>query len=496
MLEGRAHAGGALSTEETFEGFKFDLGAHRLSRLHPPVVDDLKLASHGLDLLPCDPCVFAPSPDGGGLTLWRDPRRSAEAIRRFSTSDAARWPDFTDTVTLAGAFLESIYARPPIDFLDEGGPGALTIVGTALRLRRLGRRGMMQLLRMLPMTVTELMDDWFETDLLRGALGALGVTGMSQGPMAAGTAFAFLHQHASPEPAVRETLRVRGGMGALAATLRAAAEAHGVEIRTGAWVERVLVEDGRAAGIVLVDGEEIRAGRIVSNADPRRTFLDLIDPICLEPGFLRSVRNIRFRGVCARVNLALEELPRFKGAPGGDGHLRGSITISPDLEYLERAFDDAKYGRLSRRPYLEASIPSLADPTLAPPGKHVMSILVQYAPYELSDGVWDEAMRDELGDRTVATLAEYAPNVPGAVLHRQVLTPPDIESEFGLTGGDIYHGQMTLDQVYFMRPIPGWARYQTPIAGLYLCGAGTHPGGGVTGIPGYHAAGTILSDTD
>lgn len=494
VLESRSEVGGALATREVFPGFKYETGAHGLHRLHPTVVAELKLVDHGLELMPCDPCVFAPVPGGGGLTLWRDTARSAEEIRPFSVDDAKRWADFTRLIVMAGSFLDSIYVRPPNDPMQGGASAALERVRLAMQLRRLGRRDMMRFVRVLPMSIVELMDDWFEADILRGTIGALGITGMKQGPMAAGTAFQLLHQHASHEPVTRGLLRPRGGMGSLARALRAAAEAEGVEIRTGARVARVLVEDGRAVGAALENGDEIRAERVVSNADPKRTLLELLDPLQLEPEFSRHARNIQCQGVCARVNLALGELPAFTGAPNGDAHLRGSISVSPDLPYLERAFDDAKYGQISRHPYLEAIIPSLADPTLAPTGQHVMSILVQYAPLQLRDGEWNAAMRDTLGDRVVATLAGYAPNLPQAILHRQVLTPLDIEAEFGLTGGDIYHGQMTLNQLYFARPVPGWSRYRTPIPGLYLCGAGTHPGGGVTAMPGYLAASQILSE--
>jgi phytoene dehydrogenase-like protein len=250
-----------------------------------------------------------------------------------------------------------------------------------------------------------------------------------------------------------------------------------------------------ATGVALVDGEEIACRRVISNADPSRTFCGLLDPFNLDPEFVRRVHNIKFKGVVARVNLALGELPDFSCLPGDGPHLSGLISVSPSLKYLERAYDDAKYGELSNEPYLEAVIPSLTDPSLAPDGKHVMSILVQYAPYHLKDGEWDDAKREALGDRVVKTLAAYAPNIESAILHRQVLTPLDIEAVFGLTEGNIYHGEMTLDQLFFMRPVPGWARYSSPVEGLYLCGAGTHPGGGVTGASGYNAAQEILRDS-
>jgi phytoene dehydrogenase-like protein len=495
VLERRDRVGGAAVTEELFPGYKFDSGSHRVNQLQPQVVQELGLAQHGLELIPCDPSLYAPHPDGGGLVLWRDVQKSVDEVARHSSADASRYADFAKLVARAAAFLGSLYAKPPIDPVSSGTSDALDGLRIAGRLRRLGRREMMEVLRILPMNLVELMDDWFEADLLRAALGACGITGLCQGPMSTGTAFLFLHHHVGTQPgALRGMLRPRGGMGGLSKALAAAAEQNGADIRTAAWVERIIVGDEGVTGVALVSGEEIRARRVVSNADPRRTFLDLLDPIHLSPSFLDRVRNIRFRGVCARVNLALGELPAFKGAPAGDLHLRGAISIGPDLNYLERAYDDAKYGQISRQPYLEAVVPTLADPDLAPDGKHIMSILVQYAPYQLKDGAWDDAQREELAKRVIATLAEYAPNIESAIIHTQVLTPLDIEGLFGLTEGNIYHGELTLDQIYFMRPVPGWARYRTPVRHLYLCGAGTHPGGGVTGTPGYNAAGAILTD--
>ncbi len=493
VLERRELVGGAVVSEEVFPGFTFDTAAHHIGWLHPAVVRDLRLERRGLELMPCDPTVFAPTLDGGQLLLWRQPKDSVEAIRQHSKADADRWPAFTALVTEGAAFLESLYRQPPPDVLSRKTSDLWKLLRVRRRLRRLGRREMMEVLRLLPMTVRELLDEWFETDLLKGVLGAAGITGIFQGPMAAGTTYLFLHHHVGiRDGALRGAARVRGGVGNLTKALEAAARAHGAEIKTNTRVERVVIKDGRATGVALVSGEEIAATRVVSGADPRRTFLDLVDPVHLDPSFLRAVRNIKYRGGVARVNLALGELPNFSSAPGEESVLRGLISISPSIAYLERAYDDAKHGDLSHEPYLEALIPSLADPGLAPPGKHIMSVLVQYAPYHLRDGVWDEAKRETLGDRVVETLTRYAPNIESAILHRQVLTPLDLEATLGLTEGNIYHGEMTLDQILFLRPVPGWSRYRTPISGLYLCGAGAHPGGGVTGAPGYHASRQVL----
>jgi phytoene dehydrogenase-like protein len=344
------------------------------------------------------------------------------------------------------------------------------------------------------MSVYELLGDWFESDLVKGAIAGSAVSGLCQGPMGAGTVYTLLHHHVGAGSGViRPTRRVRGGIGRLSDALAAACKAAGVEVRTGAPVERIMVE-GRTAVGVVVDGAEVRAQRVVSSADPRRTFFELMEPTEMAPEFARKVGNIRYRGVCAKVHLALSGIPDFTCQPGAGDHLTGVISISPSLEYIERAFDAAKYGRVSERPYLEVSVPSLADPSVAPNGKHLMSIVFQYAPYALQDGEWDDAARTKLGDVAIETLAEYAPNVASLVEARHALTPLDLEREYGLAEGNVYHGEMTLDQLLFMRPVPGASRYRAPTAGLYLCGAGTHPGGGVTGVPGFNAAREILKD--
>jgi phytoene dehydrogenase-like protein len=345
------------------------------------------------------------------------------------------------------------------------------------------------------MPVAELLNDEFESDALKGAVGAAGVTGIFQGPRASGTAYMLLHHLADTGGELRANRTAHGGIGGLAGALAAAARAHGAEIRCNASVAQVIVKNGRATGVALESGEEIAARQVASNADPARTFLGLVGAEHLEPEFVRDVGNIRYRGAVGKVNLALGELPHFPGLNGDAASaLRGTITISPSLDYLERAYDDAKYGEPSARPYMEAVIPTLADPGLAPPGKHVLSILVQYAPYQLKSGSW-AARREQFGDAVVQALADYAPNLPGAVLGRQVLTPADLEATFGLTGGSLYHGELTLDQLFFMRPVAGWAQYRTPVDGLYLCGAGAHPGGGLSGLPGRNAAREMLKET-
>jgi phytoene dehydrogenase-like protein len=342
------------------------------------------------------------------------------------------------------------------------------------------------------MSSADYLDEWFETEALKATKSASGIIGMLLGPRSPGTAYVLLHHYMGEIDGVfRAWGFAKGGNGSVSGAIAGAARAAGAEIRTGSPVEHVLVANGRATGVVLESGEEIRAGVVVSNADPRRTFLGLVGEKHLPGDLVEGIRRFRFRGASAKVNLALGELPDFKCLPGAGPHLRGAISISPSIEYLERAYDEAKYGEFSRRPYMDIIIPSLIDPGMAPPGKHVMSIFAQYAPYSLNGG-WTDARREAFGDAVIDTLSEYAPNLKRAILHRQVITPADIEKTVGLTEGSIFQGELTLQQMFFLRPAPAWARYATPIHALYQCGSGTHPGGGVMGAPGRLAAQAIL----
>jgi phytoene dehydrogenase-like protein len=488
--------GGFAATGEIAPGFRIDAGAHDLGWVPPRLVEDLALARRGVALIQSDPCVFAPLADGRHLLLGRDRARTAESIRALSPADAGRWGPFSERAERLAGFLAHAYAVPAPSVTATGLADLFALLTLGRRMRGLGRAEMMELLRTLPMSVAELLDDWFAHDALKGAIGAGGITGILQGPRSAGTAFVLLHRQVGAG-AVRGRTVVRGGLGVLARALADAARERGAEVRTGAEVRSIVVRDGRAVGVALAGGEEFAARRVASSADPRRTLLALAGPTYLEPEVVRAVQHIKMRGATAKVNLALGELPSFTalrgGGPlGGWPHLRGAIAVAPSLTYLERAYDDAKYGRVSRHPYLEARIPSLHDPGLAPAGRHVMSVLVQYAPYHLKDGEWDAARREALGDLVVATLAELAPNLRSAVIARQVLTPRDLEEVYGLTEGTVTQGELTLDQILFMRPLPGWSRYRTPIRGLYLCGAGTHPADAVVGGPGWLAASTIL----
>jgi phytoene dehydrogenase-like protein len=458
-------------------------------------VSDLGLAGHGLEILESDPTVFAPVENGRPLTLWRDAQKTAAAIREISEADADAWVPFTTLIGKAAGFLEAIWYTTPPDVTGRN-PGDLwSAVKLGRRLRGLGKKDMVEVMRILPMSIYELMDEWFENDLVRGTLAASAVGGLCQGPMAAGTVYTLLHHHVSAGAGViRPTRRVAGGIGRLSEALVAACRQHGGEVRTGERVQEIIVESGEAKGVLLADGEEVRCRRVVSSVDPRSTFFGLLGHAALSPAFARKVENIRFKGACAKVHLAMTGLPEFTCQPGAGPHLHGVISVSPSLEYLERAYDDAKYGRISGSPYLEVSIPSLSDSAIAPDGKHLASVYMHYAPFSLRDREWDENALKEVGDSVLRTIARYAPNIESVVEEIHVMSPLDLQDRFGLTEGNIYHGEMMLDQLLFMRPVPGASRYRAPIRGLYLCGSGTHPGGGVTGVPGFNAAREILKD--
>src|SRR5712691_1575774 len=486
VLERRDTVGGTTVTEEIAPGFRCDTVQHDIGWLPPCIAADLALED--VPLIHADPAVVTPLGDGRYLQLSADRAKTAASLRDLSPADAARWREFSERMTRLAGFLLSLYLAPPPQPLRTAPGDLLTLLRLGRRFRGLGKTGMIDLLRALPMSVAELLDEWFEADALKGTLAAGAVTGLHQGPRSGGTAFGLLH-HLVGHTGFRSRVAVRGGVGTLARALAATAQRHGAEIRTGAAVQRITVADGRATGVVLASGEELTARTIVSAADPRRTLLGLVEPIHLDPDVVLAVRNIKCRGSVAKVNLALGELPRFAGFTG-----HGALSISPSLDYLERAYDDAKHHGVSRAPYCEVRIPSVLDPSLAPTGQHVMSVLVQYAPYDVEGG-WTAARREALGDAVVATLAEYAPNLKNAIVHRQVLTPKDLEDGWSLTEGSLYQGELSLDQILFMRPVPGWSRYRMPLDGLYLCGPGTHPGGGIAGLAGRNAARTILKET-
>jgi phytoene dehydrogenase-like protein len=373
--------------------------------------------------------------------------------------------------------------------------GLLQLFAMGKRFRNMRFHDRVNQIQLLTMSAVDFLDQWFETDVLKATMSASGIIGTFLGVRSPGTAYVLLHHYMGEiDGAFRSWGLSRGGTGAVSNAIAAAAREHGVEIRTGAPVARILTNNGRATGVALDNGDELAASVVVSSVDPNLTFLQFMDPRELPDDFVEGVRRYKYRGSSGKVNLALDALPSFTCLPGPGPHLRGAISISPSVDYMERAYDDAKYGDFSRRPYIDMVIPSLTDPSVAPPGKHVMSCFVQYAPYHLKEGVWDDRRRDAFGDAVINAIAEYAPNIKDLILHRQVLTPLDIERTFGLTEGNIFQGELTLEQLFFLRPVPGWARYSTPIDRLYMCGSATHPGGGIMGAPGKNAAERIARE--
>jgi len=493
VLERRPIVGGAATSEEFAPGYRAATLAHTLGPLRPSIVRDMELERRGVRFVHPDPRLVTVAQDGRALVFSTDPARTADAIRPFSAKDATRYPEFCQVMARVGGFLgELIDMTPPS--IDSPSAGEVwELLKTGRRFRALGKKESFSLLRWGPMAVADLVAEWFETDLLQAAIAARGIHGTAMGPWSAGTGAVLLLAAAlDPQPG-GSSVSAAGGPGAVTRAMAEAAREAGAEIRTGAEVREILVKDGAAAGVVLADGTELKAATVVSAADPRRTFLRLIDPIELEPGFLTRIRNYRMNGTVAKVNVALRELPAFRGVTGdAAANLRGRVHIGPGIDYLERAFDASKYGEMSAAPYLDIAFPSIADPSMAPAGRHVMSVHVQYVPFARRAGSW-EGQEDAIADSVMRTIEEYAPGITSLVEHRQVFTPLALQQVFGLTGGHIHHGELALDQLFTMRPTLGWADYRTPIAGLYLCGSGTHPGNGLTGAPGRNAAREILS---
>jgi phytoene dehydrogenase-like protein len=491
VLERRTVVGGAAVTEAIAPGYSCPTLAHAVGPVRPSVVRDMQLARRGVVFLRPDPHLVALSPDGRALEFSGYTARTVEAIRAFSPRDAERYPEFVSTMARLGEFLSGLMESMPPSLSAPTSEELWSLMKLGRRFRRLGRTDSYRLLRWGPMAVADLVAEWFESDLLQAAIAARGIFGTAQGPWSAGTGTVLLLNAAIDPVPGGSSMAITGGPGALTSAMAQAAREAGAEIRTSAAVARVSIRDGRATGVVLEDGTEIHGSAVVSNADPRRTFLDLVDPIELDPGFLTKIRHYRSLGTAAKVNLALKALPAFQGVVN-PGALHGRLHIGPGIDYLERAFDASKYGGISAEPYLDIAIPTLQDPSLAPAGRHVMSVYVQYAPYKLATGHDWATGRDVLAAHVMRALEQYAPGIGQLVEHRQVITPMDLEETYGLTGGHIFHGEMSLDQLYTMRPVLGWAQYRTPIAGLYLCGAGTHPGGGITAGSGQNAARVIL----
>ncbi|MGH2530303.1 MAG: phytoene desaturase family protein [Actinomycetota bacterium] len=493
VLERREKVGGILDTMEMAPGVKAPSVAHTVGRLRRSVIQDLGLLRHGLALIEPAVRVFAPQPDGPPLTLWADPSRTAQELRSRSAHDAEAYPGFDRRVRALASFLAYLHASTPPDLKSPSFADAMSGVRLGRAFRRLGGKAAREATRALPMAVADYVAESFETDAVRGAIASRAVQYTAMGPWSAGTTAVLLGDSAGNDGgAAGQSSFATGGPAGLAEALASAAKSFGAEVRTGAEVLRVLTEDHRAVGVGLADDSELHARVVVSSADPKRTITTLVDPVVAGPDLMWRAGNIRTPGVVSKVNLALSGLPAFAGADG-DERLRGRIVIAPGIDYLEMAFDASKYGRVSDEPYLEATVPTLVDPTLVREGTHVMSIIMQWTPHQLREGDW-EAERERVGDLVVKTMEQHAPGLGDLVTARQVLTPADLEREYGLSGGHPLHAEPGLDQFFAWRPLLGHARYRFGIEGLYLCGSGAHPGGGVTGAPGANAAREILSD--
>ena len=487
VLERRGQPGGAAITEEFHPGFRCSILAHSAGPLRSDVVRDMRLEKHGLQLITPEVAVSSLLPDGRALLLYRDTKRSAQEIAKFSQKDAAKYADFEQSLAKLAKIIGDALALPPPNIDHPSKADLWGMLQTGRSMRKLGKKDMYRLLRWGPMAVADLVAEYFETELLRATIAARGIFGTFLGPWSAGSSMVLLIRAAADAHPAGSSCFAMGGAGAITLAMAAAAQKAGAEIRSNTEVIEIRIKDGAATGVVLSNGEEISAKAVVSNADPKRTLLKLLDPVHLSPDFVMKLQHYRMPGTVAKINLALSGLPKFTALNGEPSPLSSRIQVSPEIDYLERAFDESKYGNFSRQPYLEVTIPTIEDPSLAPSGKHVMSIYMQYAPFKLKGSDW-ESQRVPLGDAVIKTLSQYAPNLPELILTHQIITPQDLEDRYGLTGGHIFHGELALDQFFTMRPLLDWARYNTPIRNLFLCGSGTHPGAGLTGGSGANAA--------
>jgi phytoene dehydrogenase-like protein len=494
VLERRYLVGGASVTEELFPGFKYSVFSYVVSLLRPDIVRDLQLPRHGLTILPLE-STLTPLPNGDYLYRDGDHYRTLREIARHSARDAEAYDDYGRSMYFMAKAVKYILGIIPPDPTTFSPKDWMGLVGLARHFLNLGEEQLYLLAKLMTMSAADFLDQWFECDPLKATMSASGIIGTFLGPRSPGTAYVLLHHYMGEiDGAFRAWGFAKGGTGGIANAIAGAAQSFGAEIRCNASVANVIVKNGRAIGVALENGDEIYAQSVVSSLDPKMTFLRLVDPRTLPADLVDSIRKFNIRGSSGKVNLALDALPEFTCMPQPGRHLAGAISISPSMDYLERAFDDAKYGEFSKRPYIDMIIPSAIDPAMAPPGKHVMSCFVQYAPYQLRDGEWTDKKREAFGDAVVDTLSQYAPNLKDIILHRQVLTPSDIERMIGISQGNIFHGELSLSQLFFLRPAAGYAKYRTPIRNYYQCGSGTHPGGGIMGAPGKLAALEILKE--
>lgn len=493
VLERREILGGAAATESPWPGYRVSSASYVVSLMPPRIVRELGLKRFGYEVSIITPDYFVPFPDGTSLTLWGDVRRDAKSIARLSKGDADAYVEFDRYFDRVATLLKELLFVVPPNLRMRELPQWLR---TARRMRGWSGRDLHEIVRLFTMSASDFLDEWFEDERVKGAMATQAIIGAWCGPMTPGSAYVLMHHWIGEVDGHAGAWGwVKGGMGGVSAAIAESARSFGAEIRTDAEVARVAIDGrGRAVGVELLDGSLIRSRHVVSSAHPITSYLDLVGEDRLPSEVARDVKRYRTRSGSVKVNVALSALPKFPSwDQEGDVH-HGLVAVSPSIEYLERAWDDAKYGRASEEPYVEVVFPTAHEPTgLAPEGKHLMLAFAQYGPYELREGSWD-SMREEFGRRVLGALGRYAPGLEASVEQVEVLTPGDIERRFGLLGGNIMQGELTPDQLFSFRPIPGYGDYRTPVPGLYLCGSGTHPGGGVMGVPGRNAASVILRD--
>ena len=494
VLEKRHVLGGAAVSEELYPGFTFSVASYVVSLFRPHIIRELELAKHGYEVIPMD-CSFLPLPDGDSLARWADSQRSRREIARFSKKDSEVYPEFSRVMTHMGKLAKAVidHPAPNINSIHPKEIANLLRLGKAFK--DLGPDLLHLNIKLVTMSALDFLDLWFESDVLKAPMSVSGIIGTFQGIRSPGTAYVLLHHYMGQLDGVfRSWGFSKGGTGGVSMACARAAMSYGAEIKTEAPVKQVLIKNGVATGVVLENGDELYAKTVISNLDPNRTYLKMVGENHLEPDVLKDIRRFKLRGSSGKVNLALDSVPEFSCRPGDGDHIRGDIAIAPGIDYLEKAYDQAKYGEFSTRPYINAVIPTLTDPSLAPPGKHIMSCFVQYAPYHIKEGAenWPK-YREAFGDTVVDTLAEYIPGLKDKILFRQVLTPWDLEQTMGLTEGNIFQGELSLEQLLFQRPVANYSGYKTSIPKLWMCGSGTHPGGGIMGASGELCAKTMLT---
>ncbi|MBL8237130.1 MAG: NAD(P)/FAD-dependent oxidoreductase [Bryobacterales bacterium] len=493
VLERRELVGGCAVTEAIWPGYRVSTASYLVSLMQQKIVDDMDLSRHGYRVDPKDPAFFSPFPDGRYFFTWQDGGKTLAEVAKFSKRDAARMPEFDEQLERLAKLVESLLLVTPPPFPPKGIGEIIEYLKLAGRVRGLSAKDMVALVKVFTMSAADYLDEWFESPEVKVTLATDGVIGANGGPRSPGTAYILLHHCMGGVGGKRGLWGfVRGGMGAVSEAMASAAKAAGAEIRLGAHVARIDVKGNRAVSVTLKNGDTFEAKQIASNLDPKRTYLKLLEPDTLPAEFADTMRHFRCEGISAKINLGVKALPNFRALPGAAApHHKATMHICPSMDYVEKAWDDAKYGRPSERPMLEMTCPTLYDATLAPPNRHIIGIFLQYAPYTLRNGNWDD-LREPFFKRVLKIIDEYAPGFSSGIEHAELLTPVDLEKRYSITGGNIFHGEMALDQMFSLRPAARYANYKTPVENLYLCGSGAHPGGGVMGAPGHNAAMAML----